>query len=165
MLNTITTVKLQIFGGETCHVHVKVDHYHRARGFALVAHSFFAPSYVIKNINSINKSGTTYLFWLWSMTFLRESLLLLQLSWLQQNISVQPLNTMRPVCGWRMQPVLPFTFVFENCRTMMVYMRISSWYFYYFIIIIIIIYKFILKDLHYKRKDKNTERKALINLV
>ena len=51
---------------------------------------------------------------------------------------------------------------------MMVYMRISSWYFYYFIIIIIIIiiiYKFILKDLHYKRKDKNTERKALINLV
>ena len=40
---------------------------------------------------------------------------------------------------------------------MMVYMRISSWYFYYFIIIII--YKFILKDLHYKRKDdKNTER-------
>ena len=60
--------------------------------------------------------------------FNRENLSVHQQFWLQQNISVQPLNTMPQVCGWRMQPVPPSTFVFENYKIMMVYTKISLWY-------------------------------------
>ena len=69
-----------------------------------------------------------WLFFLFVFFFNRENLRLHQQSWLQQNIWVQTLSTMPQVCGWKTQPVPPFTFVFENYRIMMVYMKISLWY-------------------------------------
>ena len=35
---------------------------------------------------------------------------------------------MPQVCGWRIQPVPPSTFVLENYKIMMVYTKISLWY-------------------------------------